>query len=130
MLNQTVPWQQLSAVAWEVRNNAYLFGKTAVGAAVLSAAGNVYAGCNIEHAYRCHDIHAEISAVTAMISGGEQRLTAILIAAEREKFTPCGGCMDWIMQHGGPECRVAYQAIPGGPVTEFAAGELMPHYPA
>jgi cytidine deaminase len=122
-------WSELANAAWEVRSNAYLIGKTKVGAALLSKSGKIFTGCNVEHIYRCHDIHAEVNAISNMISQGESILIAILIAAERKKFTPCGGCMDWIMQHGGKDCIVAYQNEMEGVIHKFSARELMPEYP-
>ena len=119
----------LSAVAWQKRKNAVLYGATSVGAAVRSRQGDVFGGCNVEHQYRSHDIHAEVCAIAAMASAGHRQLVAILIAAERSRFTPCGACMDWIFQFGGPECLVAYQSAPDAPVVVHTARELMPHYP-
>jgi cytidine deaminase len=125
----SIIWGNLSIAAWSVRENAFLMGKTKVGAAVLGLDGNIYVGCNIEHVFRSHDIHAEVNAISNMVSQGQQKFKAILIVAERDKFTPCGSCMDWIMQHGGSECMVAYQNKKNGEITRFIANELMPHYP-
>jgi len=122
-------WEELSRAAWKVRDNAYLIGNTKVGAALLSKGNNIYVGCNVEHRYRCHDVHAEVNAISNMISGGESELLAILIAAERDRFTPCGGCMDWIMQHCNEDCFVAYQSSKSGPIKVHKASELMPFYP-
>ena len=33
-----------------------------------------------------------------MISAGKKKLDAILVVAERDKFTPCGSCLDWIFE--------------------------------
>jgi len=123
-------WNQLSKAAWECRDNAYILGNTKVGAALYSKSSVIYTGCNVEHMYRCHDIHAEVNAISTMIAHGEQNFLAILIVAERHKFTPCGGCMDWIMQHGGKDCLVGYQNQQNGPIVRFTAGQLMPEYPA
>ncbi len=128
-MNLSDPWPLLSHVAWERRQNAHILGKTRVGAAVLAGDGSIFGGCNIEHKFRCHDIHAEVSAIAAMVSSGTTDLRAILIAAERDLFTPCGGCLDWIFQFGGPDCRVAHQATPDGDIKVWTAGELMPFYP-
>lgn len=127
-LNKEI-WNEISNKAWSVRENAYLVGKTKVGAALITETGNIYSGCNVEHIFRCHDIHAEVNAISNMISNGEHKFQAILIVAERKKFTPCGGCMDWIMQHGGNECVVAYQNELNGEIYKFLAKELMPEYP-
>ena len=119
----------LSTHAWNVRENAFLIGKTKVGAALMCDNGDIYTGCNIEHIFRSHDIHAEVNAISSMVSNGQQKFHTILVAAERYKFTPCGSCMDWIMQHGGADAVVAYQNEKNGPIYQFLASELMPHYP-
>ena len=126
---ETINWLELSQKAWVTRERAFILGNTKVGAALLSNMGNIFSGCNVEHIYRCHDIHAEVNAISNMVSHGENKFLAILIAAERKKFTPCGSCMDWIMQHGGENCVVAYQNEPNGEIYKFTAKELMPHYP-
>lgn len=122
-------WQMMSPAAWAVRENAHLIGNTAVGCIALAANGEMFAGCNVEHRHRCHDVHAEINAITSMLAAGEKDLVAILIVTDRERFTPCGGCLDWIFQFGGRECKVGYQNDPDGPMSHWTAEELMPHYP-
>ena len=121
-------WNKMANIAWKYRNNARILGKTKVGAAVLSK-GKIFAGCNIEHKFRSHDIHAEISAISSMVSSGYQKLDAMIVVADRTKFTPCGGCLDWIFEFGGPSCLVGYQTKKGGEMKIFQARELMPHYP-
>ena len=120
---------EIAKEAWKVRENAYILGKTKVGAAALSSTGNVYLGCNVEHRFRSHDVHAETNAITHMVANGETELSAIVVVAERERFTPCGSCMDWIFQFGGESCIVAYQTHPEGEIKFFRADELMPYYP-
>ena len=121
--------KHLAKTAWEYREKAYILGDTKVGAALMSDDGNIFGGCNVEHKYRCHDIHAEVNAISTMVSEGITGFRAIIIAAERKFFTPCGSCMDWIFQFGGPDCLVGYQAERGGEIKIFSAGELMPYYP-
>ncbi|WP_420093174.1 cytidine deaminase family protein [Mycolicibacterium sphagni] len=119
----------LAEQAWHVRDHARLIGKTAVGAAVLSHRKHIHVGCNVEHKYRAHDVHAEVNALTSMAAAGDGRAIAVVITADREKFTPCGGCMDWIFELGGPDCLVAFQGRPYDGFTTHRADELMPHYP-
>ena len=89
----------------------------------------MFVGCNVEHRFRCHDVHAEVNAITSMVAEGFSKLDAILIAAEKERFTPCGGCLDWIFQFGGAECYVAYQTKSNLPPVILQAKDLMPYYP-
>src|SRR6476659_8634265 len=116
----------LVGAAWRVRENAFVFGQTKVGAAVLTSDGPIVVGCNVEQRYRSHDVHAEVNAITSMVAGGYTQLVAIIVGAERERFTPCGSCMDWIYQFGGPSCLVGYQSRPDSEVTIFKAHDLMP----
>jgi cytidine deaminase len=53
----------------------------------------------------------------------------VLILSDRERFTPCGGCLDWIFELGGADCLVAFQRAPGASLEVLRADELMPHYP-
>lgn len=126
---ETIDWNLLAEHAWKVRENASILGKTKVGASLLSVEGKIYSGCNIEQTYRNKDIHAEVNAISNMISKGEKKFVAILVVAERDRFTPCGCCMDWIFQFGGAECIVAYQSSPNEGINKFTAKELMPFYP-
>lgn len=95
----------------------------------MSSDGSIYVGCNLEHKFRSHDIHAEVNAISSMVAGGNQQLTAVLIAAERDRFTPCGACLDWIFEFGGPDCMVAVQKGRNSDTEILTARELMPHYP-
>jgi cytidine deaminase len=121
-------WERLAVHAWEARKNAHMHGTTTVGAAALSESGEIFAGCNAEHRFRSHDLHAEVNAIGSMISAGHQKLTAILVVAERDRFTPCGACLDWIFEIGGPECLVAFQNT--SELFVRKAADLMPFYPA
>jgi cytidine deaminase len=123
-------WEELAAAAWAAREHAHLVGATRVGAAVLDDAGRIHPGCNVEHRFRSHDIHAEVNAIASMVTSGGHRLRAILVAADREFFTPCGSCLDWIFELGGPDCVVGVQRSPSGRVRTWKASELMPHYPS
>ena len=106
---KNIPWEKLAQAAWEVRENSYIIGSTKVGAAIYTVNQKIIRGCNIEHRYRSHDIHAEVNAIGNMVASGEERFQAIIIVAERDFFTPCGSCMDWIMQHGIENCLVAFK---------------------
>lgn len=129
MKENFVDWDELVAVAINVRENAFIFGKTKVGCALLTDTGKVLAGCNVEHVYRSHDIHAEVNAISSMVAVGEKRIIAIVVVAERDNFTPCGSCMDWIIQFGEKNCLVGFQNILNGNRKIFKASDLMPYYP-
>lgn len=121
----------LSKLAWNARFHARLLApnSTAVGCAVRTNDGRFHAGANIQHPFRNH-LHAEVVALSQAVTVGSNRVTDVLVAAERENFTPCGSCMDWIMELGGPGARVHVQNRPDGKVRTFLAEQLMPYYPS
>lgn len=119
-------WDKLIAEAWKVRDNAR--AKTKVGCALLTKDGKIFSGCNVEHKFRSHDIHAETNAISSMVAGGGDEIEKIVIAATRDSFTPCGSCMDWIFQSGGERVQVAF--VNRVTVKTYTAHELMPHYPS
>ena len=115
-LENPADWEALSFTAWRTRENA-VAARTKVGAAILAYRPNgsqaIFGGCNIEDLWKASSIHAERAAICGMVAGGAKRLSKILIVAERENFTPCGNCLDFIMQFGGPDCEVGFQTRPG-----------------
>jgi cytidine deaminase len=129
MIDKVVNWDILSDRAWSVRDNSYLIGTTSVGAALIANNGDIFTGCNVEHRYRILDVHAEVNAITNMVTYGHKSFYAILVVAERKRFTPCGSCLDWIIQFGSLECLVGYQTGKDSNVIVHTAHELMPYYP-
>jgi cytidine deaminase len=95
----------------------------------MTESGRIFLGCNVEHRFRSHDVHAEVAALISMASNGEGPAYAALIASERERFTPCGSCLDWIFELGGADCLVIVESEPGKILLSYTASELMPHYP-
>ena len=128
-INNESTWENLSEVAWSCRKNSKILGTTKVGAAALSSDGKIFGGCNVEHRFSSHDINAEVSAISSLVSSGAKKLDIILVVAERDKFTPCGSCMDWIYEIGGADCIVGFQNKESGEIKKFLAKDLMPHYP-
>ncbi len=116
--------------AENARLKAYFLGKTSVGAALLAEDLSIHAGCNINHRFRCDDIHAEKNAIGHMIMAGKTKILALVIASNREKFTPCGTCMDWIFQFGTEGTFISYVNIDSGQSSLLLAKDIMPHYPS
>lgn len=69
------------------------FSKFLVGAAVKTAAGKVYTGCNIESASYGLTVCGERVAIWKALSEGERQFTELAIVADTESLTPpCGTC--------------------------------------
>jgi cytidine deaminase len=69
------------------------FSKFLVGAAVKTADGKVYTGCNIESASYGLTVCAERVAIWKALSEGERKFTELAIVADTDQLTPpCGTC--------------------------------------
>lgn len=119
--------EQMLCVAWVTRDYA-IAKKTKVGAVARTETGVLYPGCNIEHDY-CKSFHAEEVALMLAVSRGNKKIQAIAIVAEMERFTPCGGCLDWIAQFMDWNGYVLFQSKPHGPVQEYRLEDLYPVAP-
>jgi cytidine deaminase len=90
----------LIAVARHAREQSIApFSNFLVGAAVETAAGKVYTGCNIESASFGLTVCAERVAIWKALSEGERNFTALAIVADTESLTPpCGTCRQIIWE--------------------------------
>ncbi len=85
--------------AREVRNNAHApYSNYKVGAALLSAEGNLYTGVNNETVVQV-TTHAERMAIDDMVKHGDSRVVAVAVVTDDEKRPfPCGGCLQAIIE--------------------------------
>ena len=97
------------------RQAAYApYSRYAVGAAVLTAGGRTFTGCNVENASYPAGICAERTAIFKAVSEGERRIVALALAAapqeEQPPFSgypaPCGICLQVLSEFAAPELRV------------------------
>lgn len=129
--NENEMWQELSVSAWKTRKFAKLVKSksTKVGASLLTNDGLIYTGCNAQHKFRSHDIHAEINAICNMYSNSNSLISKMIIVAEREFLTPCGSCLDWIVRFSCSETKIGIQSRPEGEIKIFELNTLIPYYP-
>ena len=75
------------------------FSNFLVGAAVRTAAGKVYIGCNIESASYGLTVCAERVAIWKALSEGERDFTELAVVADTATLTPpCGTCRQIIWE--------------------------------
>ena len=98
----------LLAAATEVREKAYApYSRFKVGAALRTAGGTVYVGCNVENVAYPEGTCAEAGAIAAMVAGGETRIAEVCVIADSpEPVPPCGGCRQKIAEFAGQDVRV------------------------
>jgi cytidine deaminase len=86
--------QRMRSAARAAMKNAYCdYSEFRVGAAVLSAEGEIFAGCNVENASYGLTICAERNAIFQAIAKGRREIKAVVIVTPKKKLTPpCGAC--------------------------------------
>jgi len=85
-------WRALIAAATEARNKAHApYSRFAVGAAVRTASGRIFAGCNVENASTGLTVCAERVAIWKAVSEGERQFEALAVVSEHGAM-PCGAC--------------------------------------
>ncbi|MBQ8955345.1 MAG: cytidine deaminase [Lachnospiraceae bacterium] len=95
-------YSELGRLANEARKNSYcIYSNFSVGAALLTKAGKVYNGCNIENASYPAGICAERTAFCKAVSEGERDFKAIAIAGgpvgeAPDDAYPCGICRQFM----------------------------------
>ena len=119
--------KKLFKKALKTRENAYVpFSKFKVGAAVLTKAGKIYTGCNVENSSFgltvCAERVAMFNAAAAGVRPGE--ITMLLVAADTEDVTsPCGACRQVMAEF---EIPVIVMANLRGDMRTVGLEELLP----
>lgn len=118
--------QDLIAAAAAARDKAYApYSRFQVGAALLTAGGRVYTGCNIENASYGLTVCAERVALFQAVAAGEREFTALAVAGgDLEACFPCGACRQ-VLAEFAPDLEVI-TGRPGGPIHRRHLKELLP----
>lgn len=110
--------EKLIAAALKASERAYApFSKFFVGAAIVTATGQIYAGCNVENSSygltNCAERTAIFSAVADGADNGKLDIRAVA-AIHRDGLpcAPCGACRQVIFEFG-PEAIVIYRGANG-----------------
>lgn len=124
--------EELIKKAQEAREFSYSpYSDYMVGAAALTAEGDIYTGCNIENAAYGPTNCAERTAIFKAVSEGKRKLTAIAIVGGKrgsagDYAAPCGVCRQVMMEFCDPQTM---QIIVAKSVTEyklFTLQQLLP----
>ena len=95
--------EKLINAANEAREKAFApYSNFKVGAAVETANGEIFIGCNIESASYGLTVCAERVAIWKAVSEGEKDFTTIAVVVDTEELTPpCGVCRQIIWEFCG-----------------------------
>lgn len=118
---------ELHAAAVAARARAHApYSQFAVGAAIRTASGRIFSGCNVENAAYPEGWCAETTAIGQMIMAGEAEIAEVAVVAEGERLcTPCGGCRQRLAEFGKPDVPV-HVGDPRSIRKSFSLGELLP----
>jgi cytidine deaminase len=98
-----IDWPGLRATAKTAAGHAYApYSGLRVGAAGLTASGQVVTGCNVENASFGLTLCAECGLVSALHAAGGGSLRAVaVVAGDGEPLLPCGRCRQLLLEAGG-----------------------------
>lgn len=118
--------KELFELAVKARLSAYApYSGFRVGAALLTADGKVYTGCNVENASYSLGCCAERTAVFKAVSEGEREFSAIAIAGGKDSADevcyPCGACRQVMTEFCGSDFKIVLAD------RTFTLSELMPY---
>ena len=123
---------ELIEKAFDMRNYSYTpYSHFNVGAALLTKAGKIYGGCNIENAAYGPTNCAERTAFFKAVSEGEREFSAIAIVGGPESgvkdyCAPCGVCRQVMAEFCHPDEFVIILAKSKDEYKMYTLRELLP----
>ena len=117
----------LKDAAAAVRENAHApYSNFKVGAAIRTASGAVFKGCNVENVAYPEGTCAEAGAIAAMCAEGEREIAEIYVIAQSPApVPPCGGCRQKIAEFAAHDVVVTL-ATTEGIEKQMTVAELLP----
>ena len=118
--------EELIKCAGEVRENACAaYSNYKVGAALLSASGKVYTGCNVENSTYGLTVCAERVALWKALSEGERTFTQIAVVTSNDPpASPCGACRQLLWEYCG-DIEIILASVQGSRKT-LRLAEIFP----
>jgi len=124
---------ELIEEARDVQAQAHVpYSDYTVGAALRTADGSVYVGCNIENANYSNSLHAEEVAIAEAVKEGHRDFAALAVSSgARDGVTPCGMCRQTLAEFCDDDLPVVCDegAADDGSIdaSEYTLGELLPN---
>ena len=102
------------------------YSRYAVGAAIRTVSGAIFAGCNVENAAYPEGTCAEAGAIAAMVLAGERKIVeVVVVTGGATPGTPCGGCRQRLREFAGPEV-VVHATTNDGAALKMTMADLLP----
>jgi cytidine deaminase len=118
--------RRLREAAIAAMERAYApYSRFRVGAALLTADGHLFTGCNVENAAYPSSLCAERGAVMAAVAAGHRAFDLIVVATEAESpAPPCGQCRQVLVEFA-PDLPVV-SVTRAGVEQRWSMSELLP----
>jgi cytidine deaminase len=119
---------ELIDAAREAAAAAYVpYSDYTVGAALRTADGAVFTGCNIENANYSNSLHAEEVAIAEAVKHGHREFDRLAVTSgARDGVTPCGMCRQTLAEFCDDDLPVICDEGDDS-TTEYTLGELLPN---
>lgn len=99
-----------------------------VGCAIIDTKKTIFTGANIETLWQ-RSYHAEETAFMYAATHDAGKILAVCVAAERRLFTPCGGCIDLLIEFCRDDAIVVHVNPKTHHTTILPLSGMMPYYP-
>jgi cytidine deaminase len=117
---------ELVRAAFDAQQRAYCpYSDFPVGAALRTASGKTYLGCNVENGSFGLTICAERVAAAAAIAAGDREFVALVVAS-RGGVTPCGACRQFLAEFNPSLPIVMIDSLAPDKSCESTLEELLP----
>lgn len=112
--------------AREAASESYTpYSEYPVGAAIRTADGTVFTGCNVENENHTNPVHAEALAISNAVQAGHREFDVISVSSgERDGVSLCGTCRQTLAEFCGAD--LASYCDEGETTATYTLGELLP----
>ncbi|ADB61339.1 cytidine deaminase [Haloterrigena turkmenica DSM 5511] len=119
----------LLEAARTVQDSAHVpYSEYPVGAALETADGEVFVGCNLENANFSNSLHAEEVAVAEAVKKGHRDFARLAVSSgRRDGVTPCGMCRQTLAEFCDDDLVVICDEGEDAEPSEYTLGELLPN---
>lgn len=126
-ITESMPVESLIELALAAKEQAYVpFSHFHVGAALETADGRIYTGCNIENSSFGATNCAERTAIFKAVSDGVREVRQLAIVSDDENYcSPCGICRQVMAEFAAPGFLV-HLARPDGEYKSYTMREILP----